>query len=141
MAETSYGNPDRWTTTTAANINARIAEGAIAVHFNSSGYSTSAISTMIPQLNATMASYTPPGADKVQPQLQGSHAAVDAPKIIRSGNSVICSDAGTGISIFSLTGKQVMRQTVSGINPVNISNLPNGVYFARSGKAMLKFIR
>jgi hypothetical protein len=38
LAETSFagsGAPDRWSTTTAANINARIANGVIGVHVNS----------------------------------------------------------------------------------------------------------
>jgi hypothetical protein len=34
-----------------------------------------------------------------------------------------------------------MRQTVPISNVFDISTLPNGVYFARSGRAMLKFIR
>jgi hypothetical protein len=54
MAETSYGTPDRWTTTTAPNINARISEGVIAVMVNTtpSNYQT-AITNLRPQIGST----------------------------------------------------------------------------------------
>jgi hypothetical protein len=145
MAETSYGSlsgtrGDGWTTTTAAQINTRIAEGAIAVLFNQNNYSTSAITTLNSQLNATMCKYSPTGSG-VSLWPHYGLSAMSAPKIIRSGNSLIYSNAGAELNIFSLTGKQVMRQTTPGINTFDISALPNGVYFAGSGKAMLKFIR
>lgn len=56
MAETSYassGQPDRWSTTTADNINARIAEGVIAVLVNNPGADyLSSVQQLTPQLNA-----------------------------------------------------------------------------------------
>ena len=145
MAETSYGSlsgtrGDGWTTTTAAQINTRIAEGAIAVLFNQNNYSTSAITTLNSQLNATMCKYSPTGSGVSLWQYSGL-SAMSAPRIIRSGNSLMCNDAGAVITIFSITGKRVMRQTVPISNVFDISTLPNGVYFARSGRAMLKFIR
>jgi hypothetical protein len=54
MAETSYGLPDRWSDTTASNINARISEGVIAVHVNQTpGNYQSAIQSLASQLNST----------------------------------------------------------------------------------------
>jgi hypothetical protein len=57
MAETSFagsGSADRWSTTTAANINARIANGVVGVLVNNPGASyQSAIDTLSPSLSLT----------------------------------------------------------------------------------------
>ncbi len=54
MAETSYGLPDRWSDTSASNINARISEGVIAVMVNETpGNYQSATESLSPQLNST----------------------------------------------------------------------------------------
>ncbi len=57
MAETSFagsGSADRWSTTTAANINARIANGVVGVLVNNPGASyQSAIDTLSPSLSST----------------------------------------------------------------------------------------
>jgi hypothetical protein len=58
MAETSYGLPDRWSTTTASNINARISEGVIGVMINqlvnnSTTNLQTAVTTLRPQINST----------------------------------------------------------------------------------------
>lgn len=145
MAETSYGSlsgtrGDGWTTTTAAQINTRIAEGAIAVLFNQNNYSTSAITTLNSQLNKTMCSYSPSGTIVLPWQLSNA-LAVSAPRIVRAGNMLMAVNADGAMNIFSLTGKQVMRQKVPGTGSLDISALPSGVYFARAGKASLKFIR
>ncbi len=145
MAETSYGSlsgsrGDGWTTTTAAQINTRIAEGAIAVLFNQNNYSTSAITTLNPQLNKTMCSYSPSGSG-VSPWQYNNVLAASAPRIFRSGNTLIYANTGTEAYIFSMIGQQVMHQRVSGKGLVDISALPKGIYFAKAGKAMLKFVR
>ena len=145
MAETSYvslsgARGDGWTTATAAQINTRIAEGAIAVLFNQNNYSTSAITTLNSQLNTTMCTYSPNGSG-ISSWRQNTAMAPLAPRIIRSGNALICSNTGGEAYIFSILGQQMMHQQISGVGLLDISVLPKGIYFAKTGKAMLKFVR
>jgi hypothetical protein len=145
MAETSYGSlpgtrGDGWTTTTAAQINTRIAEGAIAVLFNQNNYSTTSITALNAQLNATMCSYSPTGSG-ISLWQQGGALSAAVPKIIRSGNAIICVNVGPEANIFSSAGKLVLHQKVPASGAINVSSLSKGVYLAKAGPALLKFVR
>jgi hypothetical protein len=145
MAETSYGSlsgtrGDGWTTTTAAQINTRIAEGAIAVLFNQNNYSTTAITALNAQLNTTMCSYSPTGSG-ISLWQQGAGLTAVVPKIIRSGNAIICVDVGPEANIFSSAGKLVLRQKIPAGGVIDVSSLSKGVYLAKAGTALLKFVR
>ncbi len=147
MAETSYGSlsgtrGDGWTTTTAAQINTRISEGAISVLFNENNYSTSAITTLNPQLNKTMCTHTPSGVAVMSPSLQELFfSSANVAKIIQFGNVLNCSNVSGEVNIVTLTGQKVMHQSISRIGVINISSLPKGVYFAKTDRTMLKFVR
>ena len=136
MAETSYGTPDRWTTTTVANINKRIAQGVIAVHFNSTPTSNdiSKIASYRPQLSTTCTGAAAPW--------RHYRASASAPQwIVRYGNALRYMNGRDKISIISMTGQKVMHQTINEAGIIDISALPAGVYFAETGKYMIKFIR
>ena len=134
MAETSYGRPDRWTTTTVENINARIAQGVFAVHFNSRPTSgeLSTISRYRPQLNSTC---------QVIPVRSRYEKVPEGRGIVRSGPMLRYTTGSGTLRIVSITGRQMMRREISGEGCVDISALPAGVYFAGIGTELLKFIR
>jgi hypothetical protein len=134
MAETSYGTPDRWTTTSVDNINARIAQGVFAVHFNfrPSSNDLSTIRDYRPQLNTTCI--------EVDVQRQNNEVlAVQG--IVRSGNVLRYAPSSGKLQIISITGQQVMHQAISGPGSIDISALPSGVYLAKTNRDLLKFVR
>lgn len=134
MAETSYGTPDRWTTTSVENINARIAQGVFAVHFNTrpSSNDLSTIDRYRPQLNSTCTSV---------PVRRQNDEVLLAQEIVRTGNVLRYGTSHGRLCIISISGQQVLHQAASGHGRIDISVLPPGVYFARTGRTLLKFVR
>ncbi|MBN1307453.1 MAG: T9SS type A sorting domain-containing protein [Chitinispirillaceae bacterium] len=134
MAETSYGTPDRWTTTTVDNINARIAQGVIAVHFNTTPSSSniSTIASYRPQLKSTCTGVA---------SARRHNGESAARRIVRYGNAIKFTNAGGTLCIISMTGQQVMQRATAETGSMDISALPVGVYFIKTGSTMAKFMR
>lgn len=61
--------------------------------------------------------------------------------VIRSGNTLIFGNTGNEVRIISIKGAVVPSHRVGSSGSFDISALPSGVYLAKSGKAMLKFVR
>jgi hypothetical protein len=87
-----------------------------------------------------MCSYSPTGSG-ISLGRQGSAFAAVVPKIIRSGNTIICVNVGTEANIFSAAGKLVLCQKVPANGVIDVSLLSKGVYLAKAGTALLKFVR
>jgi hypothetical protein len=66
---------------------------------------------------------------------------VSAPSITRSGAMLSFSNAGDRASIIALNGARLFTRSLSANGSLDISALPRGVYLAKTGKAMLKFVR
>jgi hypothetical protein len=151
MAETSYGSlagsrGNGWTTATATQINKRISEGAIAVHFNSgSSYSTSDITTLSSQLNSTKCTYDASTmtayGNQGSPSWSYYYAYMDIPKIFKIGNTLKCWNVGNEVNIISVTGQKISDLPIPRSGFVDIASLPRGVYFARTPRTTIKFVR
>jgi hypothetical protein len=63
------------------------------------------------------------------------------PHITLSGANLSIKDAGDKVSIIGIDGSHCMSRNVVHNGTLDISTLPPGVYLARTGKAMLKFVR
>jgi hypothetical protein len=116
-----------------ANINERIAQGVIGVHFNTtpSSNDVSKINSFRPQLSNP--------CTEVEASLHRRSIPV-APGVARPGNALIVPNAIGKVCVVSMTGKRVMRQAAAETGSMDLSCLPAGVYFAKTGNAMVKFI-
>jgi hypothetical protein len=78
------------------------------------------------------------GQVSVTSQIQETQAA---PFIALSNNMLSFRNSGGNVSIIGLNGVQFMSRDLGPNGTLDISALPTGVYLAKTGKAMLKFIR
>ena len=134
MAETSYGTPDRWTTTSVGNINDRIAQGVFAVHFNYRPNSDklSTIDRYRSQLNSTCIEV---GAHKRHSEI------LPVQGIVRSGNLLRAAVSSGNIRVIAITGQRLMLRRGSGQGEPDVSTLAPGVYIARNDRTLLRFVR
>jgi hypothetical protein len=93
---------------------------------------TSAVKTLTLKIVKTL------GQVNVIP-LDGS--LVSSPRITRSGSTLLFSNTGNMARIFAMNGSLVAKRHLDAAGILNVSVLPRGVYLAKSGKAMLKFVR
>ncbi|MBN1130579.1 MAG: T9SS type A sorting domain-containing protein [Chitinispirillaceae bacterium] len=63
------------------------------------------------------------------------------PRINRSGTTLSFANAGSTIRIFAMNGSLIAERTIGSSGTFDVSALPTGVYLAKTGKAMLKFVR
>jgi hypothetical protein len=64
-----------------------------------------------------------------------------APRITRSGNLLSFRNAGDKVSIIRLDGSQLMLRNVGHNGTLDISDLPSGIYCAKTAAATLRFMR
>ncbi|MBN1129389.1 MAG: hypothetical protein JXA71_10400 [Chitinispirillaceae bacterium] len=67
--------------------------------------------------------------------------SIERPGIIRSGTMLMFNRPAADVSIVALNGACVLRRAPGPDFALDISALPQGVYLAKTGKAMLKFVR